>query len=93
MTVVVWMRSASVGLKTWFPFGGNIWEGLGSVASLEEVCHRQLLLRFQQLTPVLLSLLLPRDYISGSTSQPLRTALPGVPDAMFPAMITMLRKL
>ena len=26
-------------LSVWFPVGGTVWEGLGGVVLLEEVCH------------------------------------------------------
>jgi hypothetical protein len=63
------------------------------VASLEEVCHWQLDLRFQKLTPVLLSLLLPRDSISGGELSATAQCPAWLPGARFPAIITMLWKL
>lgn len=32
-------RSRLLCLNAWAPGGGSVWEGLGSVASLQEVCH------------------------------------------------------
>ena len=37
-------------LNTWSPVGGNIWEGLGGVVLLEEVCHWGWDLRFKKPT-------------------------------------------
>lgn len=43
MTVVVWMRMVPGGsvLDAWFPGAGKVWEGLGGVPLLEEVCHQR----------------------------------------------------
>jgi hypothetical protein len=35
-------------LRTSFPVGGTVWEGLGGVISLKEVCHEGWALRFQK---------------------------------------------
>ena len=35
-------------LTAWSPAGGTVWEGLGGMALLEEVCHWRWVLRFQK---------------------------------------------
>jgi hypothetical protein len=39
------------------PVGGSVWERLGSVGCLEEVCHWEWALKFQQATPFPVSFL------------------------------------
>ena len=40
------MRMALLWLTTWSPFAKTLWEGLGGVALLEEVCYWGLALKF-----------------------------------------------
>lgn len=40
---------------SFFPVGEIVWEELGGVAFLEELCHWRQALRFQELTPSYLS--------------------------------------
>jgi hypothetical protein len=54
-------------LNTWSPVGGTIWEGLGIVTLLEEVC--QLRMNFEVSKPVIPNLCVP-------SSNPLFLSLP-----------------
>lgn len=58
------------------------------MALLEEVRHWQLELRFQKLTAVLLSLLLPHDCVSGGKLSTIARCATWLPDTMLPAMST-----
>jgi hypothetical protein len=48
--VVVYIRMAPIDiyLNIWFSVGGTIWEGLGGVVLLVEVCHCGWALEFQR---------------------------------------------
>ena len=46
-------------LNTWPPVGGTVWEGLGHVALLEEVCQWGQALRFQNIGVIPCGLSLP----------------------------------
>ena len=52
--------------------GGTVWEGLGGVALLEEVCHCGWVLRFQKPTPftaLVSSLSQPHACVSDASSE------------------------
>jgi hypothetical protein len=76
-------------LNTCSPVAGTVWEGLGGVALLEEVCHHRWALKFQRPEPLPVSFPLPQAYRADVISQLLLQCQDCVPAAMLPAMLVM----
>ena len=79
-------------LNAWLPVGRTIWEGLGGVALLEEVCHWGWALRFHK--PTLLYKPITGLSLSHACKSDISTQVPPMPYlflpiARIPAMMSM----